>query len=303
MNYSSANSALDDMSAKQVSQGLPCVSIQFGAWAGTGMAANDASTKARVERTGLGLVDVNTGIGAMSSLVNKFTGSSTVTCIPFNWNVFINTQYKDSQVPLMFSNFATASHASKEKKRNVKSRQQKNVSDKFAEEEVLATVQEAVSLILGGEISANEPLMSAGLDSLSAVEFRNDLESKFGIELPGTLVFDYPTSSSIAAFISTLVSSEEVETESEISITIGNDQLVKTSGGCMVIRDANIRSSCNALAFIEAKDASGIIPLSRWDIESHAHMFSGLPVRFAPTLGDIEMFDPLCMSSLMQKQH
>ena len=78
-----------------------------------------------------------------------------------------------------------------------------------SEAAVLAQVQEAVAAILGKEVSANEPLMSAGLDSLSAVEFKNDLEGKFGVELPGTLVFDYPSSASIAGFLVGVVGDQE----------------------------------------------------------------------------------------------
>lgn len=38
-----------------------------------------------------------------------------------------------------------------------------------------------------------------------AVEFRNSLEAKLGVELPGTLVFDYPSISAIARHVSTLL--------------------------------------------------------------------------------------------------
>jgi acyl transferase domain-containing protein len=39
-------------------------------------------------------------------------------------------------------------------------------------------------------------------------------------------------------------------------------------------------------------DASALLPLSRWDVDAHAELFGGLPVRFGPTLDGIELFDP-----------
>ena len=43
--------------------------------------------------------------------------------------------------------------------------------------------------------------MSSGLDSLGAVELRNSLEAALGIDLPTTLVFDYPTVDAVADFV------------------------------------------------------------------------------------------------------
>jgi len=44
--------------------------------------------------------------------------------------------------------------------------------------------------------------LQAGLDSLGAVELRDAIERGFGVSLPATAAFDYPTVSRLAAFIS-----------------------------------------------------------------------------------------------------
>ena len=42
-------------------------------------------------------------------------------------------------------------------------------------------------------MSGETSLMSAGLDSISATELTRVLERKLELELPATLLFDYPT--------------------------------------------------------------------------------------------------------------
>merc|ERR1711874_868341 len=60
----------------------------------------------------------------------------------------------------------------------------------------------ASSLIGTDDLAADTPLMDAGLDSLSMVEFRNELVKEFpGVDLPGSLLFDYPTVNSLADFV------------------------------------------------------------------------------------------------------
>ena len=59
--------------------------------------------------------------------------------------------------------------------------------------QVLDIVRSIAAEAMGAEVAAEVPLMSAGLDSLTAVELRNGISAKFGISLPATFSFDYPT--------------------------------------------------------------------------------------------------------------
>ncbi len=55
--------------------------------------------------------------------------------------------------------------------------------------------------VVGSSIGDDEPLMSAGLDSLGSVEFANVLAQKLGMQMPGTLVFDYPSVNAVTDYL------------------------------------------------------------------------------------------------------
>ena len=51
------------------------------------------------------------------------------------------------------------------------------------------------------EIDVNRPLPHYGLDSIDAVTLAGDLEDWLNVELPSTLLWDYPTVAAIAGFL------------------------------------------------------------------------------------------------------
>ena len=64
--------------------------------------------------------------------------------------------------------------------------------------------------VTGTTIAADAPLMSAGLDSLSATELSTRISEHLNTELPSTLLFDHPSLRSIADSLSVEQETEEV---------------------------------------------------------------------------------------------
>merc|ERR1719487_1279695 len=63
-------------------------------------------------------------------------------------------------------------------------------------------VKVAKGVLHADSVDLDAPLMEAGMDSLSAVEFRNRLLQQLpGVKLPNTVMFDYPTLNAIAGFV------------------------------------------------------------------------------------------------------
>lgn len=55
--------------------------------------------------------------------------------------------------------------------------------------------------VVGKPVESSAPLMASGLDSLAAIELKNAVSIKFGVTLPATLAFDYPTLEALATYV------------------------------------------------------------------------------------------------------
>ena len=291
--------------------------MQWGAWAGAGMAGNDAQTRMRVELTGLGLVESRHGLAALEGLLHAagVSGPALLAAVPVNWPRFLERQFAGAAPP-MFSNYAAGTptvHSSRlpaaagASSGSVGGAAAAGSSPADREAYMLVQVQEAVRSVLGSAVSSEQPLMAAGLDSLSSVELRNSLEGSLGVSLPSTLVFDYPTMAAMAGFLATKIQPEEAGLAADNNFTsdfhsmdvaaMGTEvaQASVPRAGVVSISDMVVRTPEAAFTDILPKDAVGLIPATRWDLEARSDLFGGLPLRFGTFLDSIDQFDAQAM--------
>lgn len=286
-NYSAANAALDASALNWSMQGIPCASIQYGAWSGAGMASNDAQTAARIQRLGISLLAPQQGLDALQACMqqllpayavgNLAPSHAVMAAVPFKWSAFLPRQ-PDAFFDLMRQTSgpgaarpAAVSFSSVPKSIALVDTAQ-----------VKERVQTAVQLILGQQILDDQPLMEAGLDSLGSVELRNALQESLNVQLNDTLVFDYPTVDALAAHLSTklapAVADGNTGTYMASFSASGFEGPVSrplklhsstSAAGLLCIDAVVVNAGCNGAAQrSDIHDPVTVVPLSRWDVES-----------------------------------
>lgn len=180
----------------------------------------------------------------------------------------------------------------------------KNKSNEEIQNEIINFLKSELSKVLNlieEEIDIDLSLMSLGMDSLMAVEFRNRLQKSLGDErgrdLPATLVFNYSTVSTLTDYLMKIFKSEarnspntllkkEIPPEEAIAIV---GMSCRFPGGADTSEKFWNLMDCGL-------DAVGAIPLQRFDIEEYYDADPATAgktyVRHGGFLNNIDQFDP-----------
>ena len=188
-NYAAANSCLDVLAGARQGAALAGVSVQWGPWAEVGMAAGGAVNE-RLRSQGWGLVGLAEGLAALGLAVGA-GAPPVMAMMPVSWGRMLG----GGVAPPLLSAFGTRRPAT------VAVRQAAAVQSASVS---LETVMALAARTAGGAVDADAPLMEAGLDSLGAVELRNQLQHALGEgapALPSTLIFDHPTARQLATLL------------------------------------------------------------------------------------------------------
>ncbi|MFC9897064.1 type I polyketide synthase [Nocardia sp. NPDC127579] len=200
-NYAAANAFVDALAAHRHQRGLPAVALGWGFWASaTGMTGHlRRQDRSRLERAGsiamssaeaLELFDEAIELGRPYVLPARLNipGLQLEPAPPALVRGLLRATPKAGVTPLA----PALGHLA-------------DLTPAQRQERLHALVRSTAAAVLGYDgpaaIGADQPFKELGFDSLSAVEFRNRLQTALDIPLPTTVVFDHPTAAALTAHL------------------------------------------------------------------------------------------------------
>ena len=207
--YAAANAFLDGLAEHRRGRGLAAMSVSWGLWGGGGMAEGFGD---RLQRLGLREMDPDLAIETLAGVLDGSAGSAaktaTVTVADLDWARFapVFTLHRGSALigdlpevrqalaPNTFGpdgqddQLGDGSALGERLRRLPRAEQERLLTDLVRAEAAAVLGHASVD-----EVEADRAFKDLGLDSLTAVELRNRLNTTIGMRLPATLLFDYPT--------------------------------------------------------------------------------------------------------------
>ncbi|MFE5245683.1 beta-ketoacyl synthase N-terminal-like domain-containing protein, partial [Streptomyces sp. NPDC056627] len=205
-NYAAANSFLDGLATMRRAQGLAAVSMAFGLWnVDTGM--NDQADEAaeHMARQGFPALSVEQGLELFDAGLSA--DRPLVVPLPLDQAVL---RRRGEGLPPLLRGLVRLPARRAAGGQGLTSGLAAQLSGQPKEERarlLLDVVREQVAGVLGhatvDAVEADRAFKDLGFDSLTAIELRNRVNTATGLRLPATLVFDYPSARSVAAFVDT----------------------------------------------------------------------------------------------------
>jgi acyl carrier protein len=197
-NYAAANAWLDALARLRAAEGLPALSVNWGAWSDVGMAARlSGSQRDRWAARGFALIPPAMGGNALWRALKDERPQLVVQ--PVDWTVF-GRSLGSQPVPSLLSELVQQTSAHHPSTAASLGDERLMLAETPADqraERLRDHVRRHIAQVLGLDstvvIGDDQPLTELGIDSLMAVELSNRLKASLGEPLSPTLAFEFPT--------------------------------------------------------------------------------------------------------------
>ncbi|WP_420800532.1 type I polyketide synthase [Micromonospora chalcea] len=264
-NYAPSNAFLDALAQHRRGLGLTATSVAWGAWAGGGMA--DGPLGELLHRHGVPEMTPEAAITALHQAVDH--GEAFLTIADIAWERFSVAFTATRPGPLISDLPDVRRLAAAEAMDSVEvgdgpeSLRERlaglPAAERFAV--LLGLVRGQVAAVLNypsaDSVDEHRAFRELGFDSVTAVELRNRLGAATAVALPVTLVFDYPTPTTLAEYLYAEVAHDDVVTPNALL-----DDLDRIAEGLDVVaRDeaARVRATVRLQAMLSrlGQDSGG----------------------------------------------
>ncbi|HZX00645.1 MAG TPA: SDR family NAD(P)-dependent oxidoreductase, partial [Bacilli bacterium] len=181
-NYAAANAFLDALAHHRRAHGLPALSVNWGAWAGEGMAMDVAARQARVGLRGMA---PERALRALDRLVRTELPQAAVADV--DWAVFRTAYEAFGPRPLLAELDGAAAQAQRSAPRESEAhpwaRRLREAPSSARQKLLQAWLSEEVAKVLGfkdgaSAVGVRRGFFDMGMDSLMAVELRNRVQAQ-----------------------------------------------------------------------------------------------------------------------------
>ncbi|MEK6622435.1 MAG: beta-ketoacyl reductase, partial [Planctomycetota bacterium] len=186
-------------------EGLPASTINWGPWSQVGMTIQ-RNRGDRLLAQGVKGLKPEECLSILEKILRE--GRAQTCVLDIDWQKYIQ-HISHRGTSRLFSNIiGTDYREPRDASKKSRSELIQKLNDTMPERRhhvILSYIQGLAKKVMGYEesqdIAVDKPLMEQGFDSLMAVEMRNRLNKEISVNLPVTLLFDYPTLEKIANFI------------------------------------------------------------------------------------------------------
>ena len=294
-NYSWANCLLDGVAEADLRRGRRHVVVNWGPWAGDGMAAHldESSLK------GIRMLSPAIGAQIIEEILRSASPSGRIVCVALSGQrraQLLGETGKESDLIDAASN-TVGMHTS-----SMAPRTWDRASVNSAVEDLVAGLLDEAQRAM---LTAETPLMQAGLDSLGSIELVAELRKTFNVSFPPTFLFDFPTIGSMVEHVVSVVSDGAVGQTKGGAADFAVNVHPKPHS---ILSQASNRRSIRVLDWIAALPTVRAVPFDRWDCDRSSGM---IPPRFGGFLPTdcIDVFDHGAFSisskesAIMDPQH
>jgi acyl transferase domain-containing protein/acyl carrier protein len=224
--YAAANAYLDALASGRRGKGLAATSIAWGLWGGGGMGEGEGG--ARLQRLGMREMDHQVAMRCLAQALDAQTvnapalntgtpntGETLLAVADVDWERFAPVFTARRASPLLSglpeAEQAIAASETGDAAEAVGgtelTRRLAGLSAAGQEQALTDLVRAQAAAVLGHSsaqaVEADRAFKDLGFDSVTAIEFRNRLNTATGLTLPATLIYDEPTPAAVAEYLRT----------------------------------------------------------------------------------------------------